>query len=170
MRASILPFLLLAAPHSMLAQGDASKTPPAQHVTATTIRDSVSGAAKAAGGVVAKVLGDRGSYTYMAIRRDRTGEAEVHAAWDDVIVVQEGAATLLAGGRVSGDRETGPGERRGGQIAGGAARALAAGDLAIVPAGVPHQFRVEPGGSITYLVVKVARPATPAPATKGAGE
>ena len=159
MRASILLFLLLAAPCAIRAQqADSSKT---QHITATAIRDSLAGAGATAGGMAAKPLGHRGSYSYLAIRRDQTGEVEVHAAWDDVIVVQEGVGTLISGGRVAGDRETGPGERRGGQVTGGTARTLSAGDFVIVPAGVPHQVRVQPGGSITYLVVKISRPAVP---------
>ena len=156
MRVTLLPMLLLCAT-PVRAQGAAE----AHYLSATEIRDAVSSAARDPARMAAKPLGDRGSYTYIAIRRDQTGEAEVHAVWDDVIVVQQGVGTLLYGGRVAGDRETGPGERRGGQIAGGTTRTLAAGDLVVVPAGMPHQLRVEPGGSITYLGVKVARTSAP---------
>lgn len=166
MRRLLFPLLMLSVPCAARAQ-------QVRHVTATEIRDSLAGARSAPGRMLAKPLGDRGSYSYIAVRRDQTGEVEIHAGLDDVIVVQEGVGTLLSGGRVAGDRETGPGERRGGQLTGGTTRTMAPGDLAIVPAGVPHQLRVEPGGSITYLVVKVAPPAAAraaAAAPRGPGE
>jgi hypothetical protein len=74
-----------------------------------------------------------------------------------VIIIQEGTATLLHGGAVEGGRETAPGERRGGRIDGGTRQVLAPGDVALVPAGTPHQVLVPAGGSIRYLVVKVPR-------------
>lgn len=104
------------------------------------------------------VLANRGAYTVLALRRTRVGEAEVHAEWDDVMMIQEGSATLLSGGVVSGARESAPGEFRGGTITGGTRRALAPGDVVMVPAGVPHQVLVATGGSIVYLIVKVQRP------------
>lgn len=59
------------------------------------------------------------------------------------------------GGEVSGGRQTAPGETRGGRITGGTRRALTAGDVVRVSAGVPHQMLVSPGESITDLVVRV---------------
>jgi hypothetical protein len=74
-----------------------------------------------------------------------------------VILVREGTATLLHGGSVEGGRETEPGERRGGRIGGETPQVLAPGDVALVPAGTPHQVLVPPGRAVTYLVVKVRR-------------
>jgi mannose-6-phosphate isomerase-like protein (cupin superfamily) len=105
-------------------------------------------------------LGDRGAYTYLLIHRDAPGEVEVHRDWADVMFVRTGAATLQTGGTVSGARETGPGETRGGTASGGTERAIAAGDVVVVPAGIPHRVVVAPGGDVTYVVVKVATPAT----------
>jgi mannose-6-phosphate isomerase-like protein (cupin superfamily) len=104
---------------------------------------------------------DAGAYTVIALRRTADGEAEVHAEWDDVMMIQEGAGTLLSGGEVSGARQTAPGELRGGRISGGTRRELAPGDVVTVPAGVPHQMLVGSGQSITYLVVKVRRSGSP---------
>lgn len=105
----------------------------------------------------AKLVCDRGSYTCIALRRTATGEPELHEEWDDVMLIQAGSGTLLAGGELRGARTSAPGELRGGEIRGGERQRLAAGDMMIVPAGTPHQFEVAPGESVTYLVIKVRR-------------
>jgi mannose-6-phosphate isomerase-like protein (cupin superfamily) len=159
-RASVLTLALgLCAATGISAQAAPSA---AQHVSAAQLRDTVADAATLPAGFSARLLGNRGAYTYLAIRRDRTGEVEVHAGWDDVMVVETGTATLLYGGSVSGGRQTAPGERRGGSIGGGTAQTLAPGDVMVIPAGVPHQVRVPEGGSVTYFVVKVAPGPPPA--------
>jgi mannose-6-phosphate isomerase-like protein (cupin superfamily) len=129
-----------------------------QLIHAAAIQDRVSiPVHEAARSMYGGVLADRGAYTVLALRRTADGEAEVHAEWDDVMMIQEGAATLLSGGEVAGARESAPGELRGGRITGGTRRALAPGDVVMVPAGVPHQMLVAEGESIVYLVVKVQR-------------
>ncbi|HMC93048.1 MAG TPA: hypothetical protein VKI45_11365 [Allosphingosinicella sp.] len=90
----------------------------------------------------------------LIVRRDRMGQVEVHDLLNDVVVVQAGTAMLMTGGRAEGALATAPGEWRGGTIVGGERRALAPGDVAWIPAGVPHQLVVAPGGSFTYIVVK----------------
>lgn len=163
----LLRVLLLLLLFSASRAGAQTITSGAQYVSATQLRDTVAGAARGPAGMAGVLLGNRGAYTYLAIRRDRSGEVEVHAAWDDVIVVQEGTGTVLFGGRVSGDRETAPGERRGGQVSGGSTRVLAAGDVMVIPAGMPHQVQVPPGGSITYFVVKASSAGSSPPRTGG---
>lgn len=134
-----------------------------RHLPAATLRDAVAAAPGEHARVLnARMVVDAGAYTVIALRRTADGEAEVHADWDDVLMIQEGTATLLSGGEVSGARQTAPGELRGGQIAGGTRHQLGPGDLVTVPAGVPHQILIGPGQSITYLVVKVRRSGTPA--------
>ena len=90
-------------------------------------------------------------------RRTASGVPEVHDRWIDVTMVQAGRAIVLTGGRVTGDRLASPGEHRGGTIVGGVPHSIAAGDLVIVPAGIPHQYQVAPGDSVVYLTIKVAR-------------
>jgi mannose-6-phosphate isomerase-like protein (cupin superfamily) len=90
----------------------------------------------------------------LVARRDGPGEVEIHSTLNDVMVVQEGHATLLIGDRVQGSREIGPNERRGGTIVGGRTYNLGPGDVIWIPAGRGHQMTVPPAGSITYLVVK----------------
>ena len=90
-----------------------------RHLPAASLREAVAAApGEQAHALYARMVVDAGAYTVIALRRTADGEAEVHAEWDDVMMIQEGAATLLSGGRVSGGRQTAPGEMRGGRIAG----------------------------------------------------
>ena len=92
--------------------------------------------------------------TLLAARRDAEGLVEVHEHLNDEFVVQAGRASVLVGGQVSGNRQTAPGEWRGGKIAGGRRYELGPGDLLWIPAGAPHQVLVPKGGSFTYLAFK----------------
>lgn len=67
----------------------------------------------------------------------------------------------MYGPRVQGARFLAPGELRGGVLARREARVLRVGDLARIPAGVPHAF--VPSGSEPWelLIVKVRRPNRP---------
>jgi len=87
--------------------------------------------------------------------RSRDGEAEVHNAHADLFYVLDGRATLVTGGTVIGARTVGPGETRGERVEGGARQDLRAGDLAHVPAGVPHQMLVPGDKTFTSFVMKV---------------
>lgn len=152
-RALILAVIAVLAPVAARAQTAAG----VEYRSATALRDAVVAAAQASNRTAVHNGPNRGGYGYVVVRRDQSGEAEVHDLLDDVFVVQEGTASLRYGGTVSGSRVTAPGERRGGEIAGGVTQRLAPGDMIIVPAGIPHRVEVESGGSVTYLVVKVAR-------------
>ncbi|RJP34795.1 MAG: hypothetical protein C4547_10325 [Phycisphaerales bacterium] len=87
-------------------------------------------------------------------RRDGPGEAEVHQNETDVMYIRQGGATLVTGGSVVDARQTGPGQVRGAAIDGGQARTLSAGDVIIIPPGMPHWFR-DVQGTLLYYVVKV---------------
>jgi mannose-6-phosphate isomerase-like protein (cupin superfamily) len=100
--------------------------------------------------------------TVLVVRRDRDGEVEVHTRLNDEFVVQQGHASVRVGGQVTGNRETAPGEWRGGTIKGGRTYQLSPGDVLWIPAGAPHQALVPKGGSFSYLAFKfAAKPATP---------
>lgn len=114
----------------------------------------------ARGSTTGHTLRAHSTFQYLQIRRTRSGVPEVHDRWTDVTVVQAGKGTLLSGGRVSGSRVESPGEHRGGVIAGGSSRPVGAGDLMIIPAGVPHQYLIAGGDSLRYLTVKVLAPST----------
>lgn len=102
-------------------------------------------------------LANRGNHSAMVIRRDESGEPEVHVNWADVHIGQDGEATIVYGGKVEGGRETGPGEIRGGKIVGGTTLKLGPGDVALIPAGMPHQTTVEKGKSVTVLIFKIEK-------------
>ena len=87
--------------------------------------------------------------------RSRDGEAEAHENFADVFYVLEGRATLVTGGTVAGARLVKPGETRGTSIEGGTRQELRAGDVAHVPAGLPHQMLVAGEQTVTCLVMKV---------------
>ena len=86
--------------------------------------------------------------------RNCTGESEIHARHADMFYIVDGATTLKTGGTIVGARETGPGETRGEGLEGGESRVLRVGDVAHVPAGVPHHMLVAPGETVTYFVMK----------------
>ena len=90
--------------------------------------------------------------------RDKNGIPELHEKQTDIFVIQSGEATLLVGGEVVGRKVSGPGEIRGTSIKDGVRKNVSAGDVVHIPAGVPHQFFLEPGKQITYFVVKVDNP------------
>ena len=88
--------------------------------------------------------------------RNGSAEAEMHEKLADLILVHGGSGTVLVGGKMTEGRSTGAGEVRGKSLEGGTRYPIAQGDTLYVPAGVPHQFLMEPGQSFTVLVVKLA--------------
>ncbi|MDR3793749.1 MAG: hypothetical protein P4L03_10250 [Terracidiphilus sp.] len=87
--------------------------------------------------------------------RSRSGDAEIHARHADLFVVLAGAATLVTGGKLINARSTGPGETRGDAIEGGTEQQLRSGDVAHVPAGVPHRMLLTGEQTISCLLLKI---------------
>lgn len=87
-----------------------------------------------------------------------SGKAEVHAHVDDVMIVQQGSATLITGGVLTARGELSNSGTEGTAIQKGFAHKIAAGDVILIPAGVPHQLLIPPGATYTYLVAKVKEP------------
>ena len=113
-------------------------------------------------GVALKQIPTDAGSTVLIVRRDSTGEVELHWRMNDVFVVKSGHGSLLLGGRIEHNHETAPSEWRGGEIIGGEKHELSPGDLVLIPAGVPHQVLLPPGGSITYVAVKTLAQPLPA--------
>ncbi|HET7085261.1 MAG TPA: hypothetical protein VFI23_10860 [Rhizomicrobium sp.] len=86
--------------------------------------------------------------------RDKNGQAEVHADWEDHIFFLEGEANLILGGTVENGKTTAPGETRGDAIKGGKSFAMHPGDYIYVPVNTPHQMMPVAGKTIRYGVVK----------------
>ena len=87
--------------------------------------------------------------------RSRDGQAELHENFADLFYILDGRATLDTGGSLAEAVTIGPGELRGVSIEGGVRQELRTGDVAHVPAGVPHQFLVPGGKTVTSFVVKI---------------
>lgn len=91
---------------------------------------------------------------FLAVRRDRTGLAELHKKHHDQFIVQKGHARVIVGGTLEGQSQTAEGEWRGGKITGGESFEIGPGDTLFIPAGMPHQVLVPAGGDVLYLVAK----------------
>jgi mannose-6-phosphate isomerase-like protein (cupin superfamily) len=110
--------------------------------------------AKAAGSS-GSTLGDYGSHALKLSVRTTSGGAEVHAHFDDVIVVTQGQATLITGGTVVDPKTDKDGETKGASIRSGKSQIISTGGIVHVPAGTPHQMIIAPGTLFSAFVVKV---------------
>ncbi|MBW8707882.1 MAG: hypothetical protein JF627_01185 [Alphaproteobacteria bacterium] len=100
------------------------------------------------------LLSKHDGYQIINTIRDKDGQAEVHADWNDNIFVQEGEASFVTGGTQVDAKETAPGEKRGTSIKGGATASMRAGDYFFVPAGTPHQMLVTASKRIRFIAFK----------------
>ena len=87
--------------------------------------------------------------------RTSSGGAEVHAHYDDLMIVEKGSATLITGGTVIAGTTSPDGETHGSGIEGGIRKTIAVGDVVIVPAGLPHQLLIPPGIVYAAIVAKI---------------
>jgi len=83
-----------------------------------------------------------GNHSFLIVRREGDGEAEVHENQADIMVVVSGEGTLVVGGSAVETHSTGAGELRGKSIDGGTMHKMAPGDVFHVPAKIPHQMLV----------------------------
>jgi mannose-6-phosphate isomerase-like protein (cupin superfamily) len=103
-----------------------------------------------------ETLADYGDHRFRVLYRDADGVPEQHDNVVDVVIVQSGEGTLLVGGQMIDPKASnGVGEYLGTGIQGGERHALGPGDVAHIPAGIPHSFLVPNGKHITYVLVKI---------------
>lgn len=114
--------------------------------------------ARAGDGQASETLHEYPDHAVMLSVRERDGVAELHENFADMFHVLEGRATLVTGGVVLDEKRVGPGEIRGSSIAGGNRQDLRPGDLAHVPAGMPHQVIVPGDRTFASLVIKIHTP------------
>jgi mannose-6-phosphate isomerase-like protein (cupin superfamily) len=122
------------------------------------------------------------TYSMSFIRLGEPDTAHVHGAWSEVYVLRAGAGVLETGGTVTGvtgndsathksmfvdsqgnplpaasgpatPRKTDPGDLAGTGIDGGKRQAVKAGDIILIPAGVPHRW-LEIDEPVVYLDIK----------------
>jgi len=101
-----------------------------------------------------KILSKRDTGLALITGREKSGEAERHAAWNDDIFIQAGEATLILGGTIQNPREVAQGETRGSGISGGKSMVVHAGDYVFVPVNTAHRMILSPGKTIRYAVVR----------------
>lgn len=89
--------------------------------------------------------------------RDKAGQVEVHDKETDILYVTDGSATFVTGGTIIGSKDTSPGQHLGTDMKGGETHHLTKGDVIVIPAGIPHWFKVVPS-QVSYYVVKVIAP------------
>jgi mannose-6-phosphate isomerase-like protein (cupin superfamily) len=130
---------------------DAPAAAQAHYVSSAELDSQVATTVK--GVALNQIPTDSGS-TVLIVRRDSAGEVELHWRMNDIFVVKSGRATVTLGGRIEHNHEIAPSEWRGGEIIGGTKHELSAGDLLLIPAGVPHQVIVPAGGTFTYFAIK----------------
>jgi len=111
--------------------------------------------ARAGDGQASETLQQFPQHAAMLSLRARDGVAELHENFADLFVVLDGRATLVTGGTVVGAETIASGEIRGISIEGGVRQELRAGDVAHVPAGVPHQMLVPGEKTFTSFVLKI---------------
>jgi hypothetical protein len=103
-------------------------------------------------------LEDYGNDYTLLVVRVHTGDAERHQFFADQIVITRGTITLITGGTMQGEHPNTtagrPGETLGSGIDGGKEVVLHTGDIAHIPAGIPHWVKIAPGTTTTYLVFK----------------
>jgi mannose-6-phosphate isomerase-like protein (cupin superfamily) len=94
-------------------------------------------------------------HSWSLAHREKSGVVESHGTRTIVMIVQSGEATLVVGNDIVDAKNTSPTEVRGAFIRNGIERKVSAGDVINMPAGLPHQFLLEPGKQITYIDVVV---------------
>jgi len=153
MKPTIFVLVLIALNIPAFAQGGGK----AELFSASQIREQLTalGTQAAESGSAGQTLADYGSHKVQISVRTTSGGAEIHAHFDDVMIVQQGSAMLITGGTVTEPKTSPDGETKGTSIQGGKSQTISVGDLVTVNAGVPHQIIVAPGTTYSAVVVKV---------------
>ena len=89
--------------------------------------------------------------------RTATGPASTHEKNAELFYVVEGAATLITGGTLIGEKRTNPANLSGTGIAGGESRPFAKGDVFIVPQNTPHQVKDPKDGEVILISLHIPR-------------
>jgi mannose-6-phosphate isomerase-like protein (cupin superfamily) len=99
--------------------------------------------------------------TYLLVRRTTSSRPEVHARWDDLVIVRSGRGAVEVGDSLAGSTYRAVGERIGGTLTKSFQIVLRAGDIVRIPAAVPHAFIVSGAEPLEYLVIKQRRQELP---------
>ena len=125
-----------------------------RHVTGQELGDTLKKGMKPGDFYSQILLSKHDGYQIINTIRDKDGQAEVHADWNDNLFVQEGEANFVTGGTPVDGKTTAPGETRGTAVKGGKTMTMRAGDYFVVPAGTTHQMLVPAGKRIRFIAFK----------------
>ena len=148
---SVLAALALSASAATLT-GDKAQVISAQDIKGQ-LADLVAQAKPT--GSAGPVIASYGNLGLMLSVRTKSGVGELHQNADDLMIVEEGTATLITGGSLVDPKTVSDGEIRGTSVQGGTSKTIGLGDVVIVPAGVPHQILLAPGMVYKSMVAKV---------------
>lgn len=148
---AIVAALAVGAPAATLT-GDKAQVIPAPEIKAQ-LGDLVAQAKPT--GSAGPLIASFGNLGLMLSVRTASGVGELHQNFDDLMIVEEGRATLVTGGSLVDPKLGANGEVRGTSVQGGTSKTLAVGDVVIVPAGLPHQILLAPGTVYKAMVAKV---------------
>ena len=143
--------LVLALPVAALT-GDKTAVFSAQDVQKELSRLTAEAQSKGSSG---STMYNAGNLALKTSIRTSSGGAEIHAHYDDLMIVQQGSAKLITGGTIVDAKTSPEGETKGPGIDGGVTRELHPGDVVIVPAGEAHQLLIPPGVTYSALVAKI---------------
>lgn len=94
------------------------------------------------------------TYGALLVHREVTGSAELHVNLNDFFVVLGGEAEVKVGGRVIGEKVTGPDEKLGRGLVGGTVYKVRQGDVLFIPANHWLQVSVANGEVLRVIVIK----------------
>lgn len=148
---AIVAALALGAPAATLT-GDKALVIPAQGIKA-----QLAGLVPQARptGSAGPVIASYGNLGLMLSVRTQSGVGELHQKFDDLMIVEEGTATLVTGGSLVDPKPGANGEIRGTSVQGGTSKTIGPGDVVVVPAGLPHQILLAPGMVYKSMVAKI---------------
>lgn len=151
---SMLLMVALAAPAAAMT-GDQAEVIYPQAVEAAAA--SVTAKANEAGHASVSLAG-YGNVSLQLSVMTRSGGGEIHGHLDDLMIVQQGTATLITGGKLVDPQALPNGGAKGSGIQNGASQTIAPGDVVLIPAGVPHQLLIPSGTTYKALVAKIKEP------------
>lgn len=94
------------------------------------------------------------NHTVLMARRESAGAPELHKNETDVMIVRSGGGVLQVGGEIVGRKDSAAGAT-GTSIRGGEQRRLGPGDIINIPPNVAHNWLLQTGEHVTYVVVKI---------------
>jgi mannose-6-phosphate isomerase-like protein (cupin superfamily) len=152
MKTRIIFIALFAA----LAIPAVAQSSPAQVFSSKDVQSQLAHLAEQAkaSGSAGATLGDYGSHSIKLSTRSKSGGAEVHTHYDDVMFVEKGTAALITGGKLVNPQTHDNGEMTGTGIIAGRVQNISAGDIVHVPAGTPHQIMLR-SNDYRAIVIKV---------------